>query len=49
MTSLHRGELKVAEVASRFTNLNEFIALITELGFNLKSKVRELLRLMGHS
>ncbi|EGO01861.1 hypothetical protein SERLA73DRAFT_177408 [Serpula lacrymans var. lacrymans S7.3] len=32
------GELKVAEVASRFTNLNEFTSLVGSIGFKLKSK-----------
>ncbi|KAH7887886.1 putative uracil phosphoribosyltransferase [Phlebopus sp. FC_14] len=33
------GELKIAEVASRFTDVDDFIALIASLGFKLKKKV----------
>ncbi|KZT20772.1 ribosomal RNA-processing protein 8 [Neolentinus lepideus HHB14362 ss-1] len=32
------GELKVAEVASRFTDIEAFVSLITSIGFKLKSK-----------
>ncbi|KAJ3992817.1 ribosomal RNA-processing protein 8 [Lentinula boryana] len=32
------GELKIAEVASRFRNLEEFISLASSIGFKLKSK-----------
>ncbi|KAF8591469.1 hypothetical protein K439DRAFT_1626864 [Ramaria rubella] len=32
------GELKIAEVTSRFTDLDQFIAVINGLGFKLKSK-----------
>jgi ribosomal RNA-processing protein 8 len=32
------GELKIAEVASRFTDIEEFAALINTVGFKLKSK-----------
>ncbi|KIY52354.1 hypothetical protein FISHEDRAFT_35569, partial [Fistulina hepatica ATCC 64428] len=32
------GELKIAEVTSRFTNVKQFIALVTSIGFRLKSK-----------
>ncbi|KAG6854994.1 hypothetical protein C0991_005923 [Blastosporella zonata] len=36
------GELKIAEVASRFTNIEEFQNLIGSTGFRLKSKVRTI-------
>ncbi|KAI0080656.1 hypothetical protein K474DRAFT_1657462 [Panus rudis PR-1116 ss-1] len=32
------GELKIAEVASRFTNIDAFCSLISSIGFKLKSK-----------
>ncbi|KAF5369795.1 hypothetical protein D9758_001179 [Tetrapyrgos nigripes] len=32
------GELKIAEVASRFSDLNAFIALVSSMGFKLKFK-----------
>ncbi|KDQ64703.1 hypothetical protein JAAARDRAFT_188006 [Jaapia argillacea MUCL 33604] len=32
------GELKIAEVASRFADVEEFISLISSIGFKLKSK-----------
>ncbi|TFK55841.1 hypothetical protein OE88DRAFT_1622397 [Heliocybe sulcata] len=32
------GELKIAEVASRFTDVEAFISLVTSIGFKLKSK-----------
>ncbi|KAJ7095255.1 methyltransferase-domain-containing protein [Mycena belliarum] len=32
------GELKIAEVASRFTNVEEFSTLITSIGFKFKAK-----------
>ncbi|KAF7352902.1 Uracil phosphoribosyltransferase [Mycena venus] len=34
----HDGELKIAEVASRFTDVEEFSKLVTSIGFKLKSK-----------
>ncbi|KAJ7283778.1 putative uracil phosphoribosyltransferase [Mycena rebaudengoi] len=34
----HDGELKIAEVASRFTDVEEFCELIALIGFKLKSK-----------
>ncbi|KAF8211249.1 methyltransferase-domain-containing protein [Mycena galopus ATCC 62051] len=34
----HDGELKIAEVASRFTDVEEFSKLVTSMGFKLKSK-----------
>ena len=34
------GELKIAEVASRFANLKQFVSLISAIGFRLSSKVR---------
>ena len=33
------GELKIAEVTSRFTGVDEFVAFVTAFGFKLKSKV----------
>lgn len=33
------GELKIAEVASRFTDVEEFSKLVASIGFKLKSKV----------
>ncbi|KAJ7499050.1 methyltransferase-domain-containing protein [Mycena latifolia] len=32
------GELKIAEVASRFTDVEEFLALVNSIGFKLKAK-----------
>jgi ribosomal RNA-processing protein 8 len=32
------GELKIAEVASRFTDVDEFVSLINSIGFKMKSK-----------
>jgi len=32
------GELKIAEVASRFTDAEEFVSLVNAIGFKLKSK-----------
>ncbi|CAL1701497.1 unnamed protein product [Somion occarium] len=32
------GELKIAEVASRFTDIDAFISLVTSVGFKLRSK-----------
>ncbi|TFK93555.1 hypothetical protein K466DRAFT_537845 [Polyporus arcularius HHB13444] len=32
------GELKVAEVASRFTDVDDFVSFISSIGFKLKSK-----------
>lgn len=34
------GELKVAEVASRFSDVDKFISLVCQFGFQLQSKVR---------
>ncbi|KAJ7904385.1 putative uracil phosphoribosyltransferase [Mycena olivaceomarginata] len=34
----HDGELKIAEVASRFTDVEEFSKLVASIGFKLKSK-----------
>lgn len=33
------GELNIAEVASRFTDVDEFSSLVASIGFQLKSKV----------
>lgn len=35
----HSGELKVAEVASRFSSVDEFTSFVCSFGFTLKSKV----------
>lgn len=35
----HSGELKIAEVKSRFEDLNKFIELLENLGFRLLKKV----------
>ncbi|PCH41310.1 hypothetical protein WOLCODRAFT_131836 [Wolfiporia cocos MD-104 SS10] len=32
------GELKIAEVASRFTDISDFVSLVSAFGFRLKSK-----------
>ena len=45
---LHRGELKIAEVSSRFTDLNKFISVIADIGFKLKSKVRVIFEMKGN-
>ena len=37
---MFRGELKIAEVASRFTDVDAFTSLISSIGFKLKSSVR---------
>jgi ribosomal RNA-processing protein 8 len=37
---MYSGELKVAEVASRFTDIDAFVELIETIGFRLQSKVR---------
>lgn len=34
-----RGELMIAEVASRFTSMDKFISLINSIGFKLQKKV----------
>ena len=34
-----RGELKIAEVASRFVALEAFMSLVSSVGFKLRSKV----------
>lgn len=33
------GALKIAEVSSRFTNIDKFVALVESVGFTLESKV----------
>ena len=38
--SLLRGELKIAEVTSRFVSTDEFKSFVSAFGFKLKSKVR---------
>jgi hypothetical protein len=34
-----RGELKIAEVASRFTNADDFVSLVSSIGFRMVMKV----------
>jgi len=34
-----RGQLKIAEVSSRFENVDQFVSLISSVGFKFKSKV----------
>lgn len=36
------GELKIAEVASRFTDVEEFLSLVESIGFKLNSKVEPI-------
>lgn len=36
---LTRGELKIAEVTSRFTDMEAFVSVVSAVGFKLKSKV----------
>lgn len=38
-----RGELRIAEVSSRFTDVEAFVSLVSAVGFKLKSKVRQVL------
>lgn len=38
-STLYRGELKIAEVTSRFTDVHQFATIIGDLGFKLISKV----------
>jgi ribosomal RNA-processing protein 8 len=40
-----RGELKIAEVSSRFTDMEAFVSLVSAVGFKLRSKVRQKLSL----
>ena len=35
----YRGQLKIAEVSSRFENVDQFVSLISSIGFKFKSKV----------
>ena len=39
MIAFHRGELKIAEVASRFATVDDFVSLVRDVGFKLKKKV----------
>ena len=39
-----RGELKVAEVTSRFTGVDEFTSLVSSFGFKLESKASSIMR-----
>lgn len=34
-----RGELMIAEVASRFTSVDDFTSLVNAIGFKLQNKV----------
>ena len=34
-----RGQLKIAEVSSRFENVDQFVSLVSSVGFKFKSKV----------
>ena len=38
-TTCCRGQLKIAEVSSRFENVDQFVSLISSVGFKFKSKV----------
>ncbi len=38
-SGFYSGELKIAEVASRFINVKQFISLVSSIGFRLSSKV----------
>jgi len=40
--------LKIAEVTSRFTSVDEFVKLVNALGFSLSHKVRPSLSLSSH-
>ena len=35
----YSGQLKIAEVSSRFENVDQFVSLISLVGFKFKSKV----------
>lgn len=37
-----RGELKIAEVASRFPDVDEFVSLISSVGFKMNAKVKSV-------
>lgn len=39
LTTRRRGRLKIAEVSSRFENVDQFVSLISSVGFKFKSKV----------
>ena len=36
---MYSGQLKIAEVSSRFENIDQFVSLISSVGFKFKSKV----------
>ena len=36
---MYSGQLKIAEVSSRFENIDQFVSLISSIGFKFKSKV----------
>ena len=42
-TFVNSGELKIAEVVSRFSDINTFIEVLSELGFKLVKKVRKII------
>ena len=42
-TTQCRGQLKIAEVTSRFENVDQFVSLISSIGFKFKSKVCPIL------
>lgn len=41
LNMFRRGILKIAEVASRFDNVRNFMSALAKLGFKLLSKVRQ--------
>lgn len=41
--ALSRGQLRIAEVTSRFTNIDSFLYLIGSMGFKISHKVRSSL------
>lgn len=45
MGYFYSGELKIAEVVSRFSDLDSFITLLEGLGFDFMDKVREYIPL----
>lgn len=44
LTDRNRGELKIAEVTSRFSSIDKFISLVSSFGFKLTLKVRRNLQ-----
>lgn len=43
-----RGELMIAEVASRFTSVDDFTSLVSAIGFKFQSKVVVVLPLVAN-